>query len=111
MMEGKCHFQRHNLSIQEKEALNTLASDSSIVIKPADKSRAIVVMNKKEYIAEASRQLQDIDFYAPINSDPTKHIQCLITVVCREAYAMGIIDSNLFEYLQVPFPRVPIFYI
>lgn len=55
-LEGKRHYYRHNLSIQQKDALNSLADDSSIVIKPADKDGAIVAMNKEDYIMEANRQ-------------------------------------------------------
>ena len=34
-----------------------------IIIKPADKGSAVVVLNKKDYIAEGMRQLSDTKFY------------------------------------------------
>lgn len=37
--------------------LQSLARDNSIVLRKADKSGTIVVMNKSYYIAEAVRQL------------------------------------------------------
>lgn len=110
VLENKGYYQGHNLSVKESKALNDLANDQSIVIKSADKGGAIVIMDRADYVEEANRQLQDASFYEPINGDPTKHLQRLSTLVCREAFAMGIIEKGEFEYLQVPFPRVPIFY-
>jgi hypothetical protein len=46
-----------NLSRLEKLALRSLSNDSNIVIKPADKGGAVVVMNRDLYVSEARRQL------------------------------------------------------
>lgn len=59
---------------------------------------------------EANSQLQDKNFYIPVSHDPTKHIQYLVAVVCWEALSLGIIDDYLYDYLKVPFPRIPLFY-
>jgi hypothetical protein len=42
-----------------------------IIIKPADKGSAVVVMDKTTYIQEAERQLSDCRFYEKLDSDPT----------------------------------------
>lgn len=62
---------RPNLSIKEKESLEKLACRHEIVIKPADKGGAIVIMNRDDYIKEADRQLSDTSFYKILQSDPT----------------------------------------
>lgn len=41
-----------NLTKGEEEALKTLMSDSSIIIKPADKGNAIIIMNRNQYLKE-----------------------------------------------------------
>ena len=46
-----------NLTKEEKEAIDSLSKDDSIVIKPGDKGSAIVIWNKDDYIQEAKRQL------------------------------------------------------
>ena len=48
-----------NLSHNEKLAIKTLQCNENIIIKPADKGGAIVVMNKEDFIKEAERQLHD----------------------------------------------------
>ena len=60
-----------NLSNMELTALKTLPSNSNLVIKPADKGGAIVLMNKEDYIQEGLRQLSDPNFYREIPRDHT----------------------------------------
>ena len=43
---------RNTITHLEKEALTSLTNNDMIIIKPADKGGAIVVMNRKDYIAE-----------------------------------------------------------
>jgi hypothetical protein len=43
----------------ERTALQNLRSNEDIIIKPADKGSAVVVMDKSAYIREAERQLSD----------------------------------------------------
>jgi hypothetical protein len=42
-----------------------------MIIKPADKGSAVVVMDKTTYLQEAERQLSDCRFYEKFDSDPT----------------------------------------
>ena len=51
-----------NLTKDEKDALTELVKlqkDGVIVIQPADKNGGIVIMNRNNYINEATRQLED----------------------------------------------------
>ena len=72
-----------NVSRDEKAAQKTVASDHSILIKPADKGGATVIQNREDYIREGERQLSDGLFYQPLDTDPTESnndkINCLIT--------------------------------
>lgn len=49
---------RDNLSKEERRALSSLNDNKNIVIKKADKSNTIVIMDKQQYITEAERQLK-----------------------------------------------------
>ena len=46
-----------NLTPEEVEALRQLRQDAHLIIKPADKGSAVVVMDREHYIQEAERQL------------------------------------------------------
>ena len=54
-------YNRFNLTKKERTAIKTLAENSNIVIKPADKGGAIVIQNKCDYIAKCERQLNNPD--------------------------------------------------
>ena len=43
--------------------MRALANDRSIVIKKADKGSCVVVWNRNDYIAEAEKQLSDVNIY------------------------------------------------
>ena len=65
---------RQNISEGERIALRGLAKNNEITIKPADKGGAIFIMNTKDYIKEAERQLSDEATYKRIKTDQTnKH--------------------------------------
>ena len=52
-----------NLKPSERSALHSLQKRKDIVIKPADKGSAVVVMESDYYVSEAERQLNDSTFY------------------------------------------------
>ena len=60
-----------NLTSAERIALRGLRQRTDVVIKPADKGSAVVVLSKEDYIDEAERQLNNRAHYAPLNADPT----------------------------------------
>ena len=45
-----------NLDREERTAIKTLKQNQNIIIKPADKSASILVMDKTDYVREAGRQ-------------------------------------------------------
>ncbi|CAJ0941272.1 unnamed protein product, partial [Ranitomeya imitator] len=55
---GRFHY-KTNLTAEEKLALDQLSTDKFLVIKPVDKGRAIVIMDKTDYMSEIQRQLSD----------------------------------------------------
>ncbi len=55
-----------NLPQEEMNALQNLKNDNSIIIKPADKGGATVILDKNNYILEAQRQLDDRKYYEKI---------------------------------------------
>ena len=53
----------------ERTALQNVRYNEDIIIKPADKGSAVVVMHKSAYIREAERQLSDNRFYNRTDKD------------------------------------------
>ena len=63
---------RHdNLTKEERNALYSLQRRSDIVIKPADKGSAVVVMERQHYVSEVERQLNDSTYYELLDHVPT----------------------------------------
>ena len=69
----------NNLTPAEKCAIQELKERDDIVIRPADKCSAVVVMDKVDYVGEANRQLADERFYKKMDSDPTEEFSTKIT--------------------------------
>lgn len=54
------------MSRGEWDASRLLRRNNTIVIKPANKGSMVVVMDREPYIRKAMWQLQDRDFYRPL---------------------------------------------
>ena len=52
-----------NLSPKERQTLKELSSRDDIIITKADKGGATVILDVKDYVDEANRQLQDTQYY------------------------------------------------
>ena len=63
---------KDNLNPAERRALSQLRSRTDIVIKPADKGSATVVIGRETYLTEANRQLNDQRFYRKLEKDLTE---------------------------------------
>ena len=46
--------------------MRRLAEDCNIIIKKADKGSCVVLWDREDYLAEAEKQLQDVDTYIKI---------------------------------------------
>ena len=61
-------FQRNNLNKRERAALRRLRDSKNIIIKPADKGGATVILNTEDYITEAMRQLSNAEYYKKVGN-------------------------------------------
>ena len=89
-----------NLSSEENEAVRKLKNRDDIIIKPADKGSAVVVMDKCDYIQEAERQLSDERFYKKLDTDPTPQFNKEITTNLKNMCEQGHIYKDTFKYLK-----------
>lgn len=64
-----------NCSLEERAALQTLARDHDIIVKPADKNLGLTLIARPWYIAECERQLGDTAIYQKVTTVPVAGIQ------------------------------------
>jgi len=102
------HF--HNLTKEEEAAIDSLLNNPKIMIKPADKGSAIVVMNTQDYIAEGENQLQNPDFYIEVPSDRTKKHKEDVDLVLDDMLDDKQISQRCHQYLSEGGLRTPLFY-
>jgi hypothetical protein len=75
-----------------------LQEGDDIIIKPADKGSAVVVMDKMTYLQEAERQLSDCRFYEKLDSAPSR-----IFAKFRDTITFLDKSKNINDFLYVRF--------
>ncbi|BHF60347.1 hypothetical protein SprV_0100331100 [Sparganum proliferum] len=63
---------RRTITSAELKAIRELKNDEEVVIVPADKGRASVVLDKSEYVTKAQELLNDNQSYEVVDTDPMK---------------------------------------
>ena len=93
----------------EMMAVKQLASDKDIVILPADKGRATVVMNRSDYSAKMQAMLDDRDTYQPLSKDPTNSLESKMNRVLLKL-KRGRLSDRTYNQLRSSAGRVPRLY-
>lgn len=88
-----------NLSIEEKKALRELQKNNNIVIKPADKGNAVVILDRDQYVWEGQRQLAVVEHYRPLEKPIYLQTMNLVTEILEEMCSKNIISGRQKEYL------------
>ena len=99
-----------NLSRSERCAIQTLKNNKDIIIKPADKGSAVVILNTTDYISEARGQLNNTKFYKKLYHDPTPDHNLEVKKILDEMLIRDEIDQSCYDYLYISKPRTPRFY-
>lgn len=108
----KIHKDRRNLTEDEIQALTELKHNKHIVIKPADKGSAVVILSRDQYIFEAMRQLQDTNYYRKLDSPIYLHTVPMVQHVIDRLYNKKFINIRQKQYLKGEVePRIRRFYI
>lgn len=101
-----------NLTRGEERALNLLKNNTDIVIKQADKGNAVVLLDKKDYLWEGMRQLENTDHYTPLDKPIYPQTKVEVEAILEEMYDRKIINRKQWEYLSGPaVPRARRFYL
>ena len=101
---------KDNLTPEECRALSNLQSRANLIIKPADKGSATVVMSKEMYMTEAQRQLSDPKYYQKLTEDPTRESAGQVAGLVGEMADRRYITEDARKYLTPTDPRTARFY-
>lgn len=108
----KIHRDKRNLTEDEIQALTELKHNKHIVIKPADKGSAVVILSRDQYIFEAMRQLEDTNYYRKLDSPIYLHTVPMVQHVIDQLYNKKFINIRQKQYLKGEVePRIRRFYI
>lgn len=92
--------EKQNLTPGEKRAIKQLKNNRDIIIKPADKGNAVVLMDKIDYLWEGVRQLQVEEHYTalpePIYPQTILEVREILNEMCEKR----IINGRQKEYLM-----------
>lgn len=104
--------ERNNLSYDEFKALNEFKNNSNIILKPADKGGATVIMDVENYKAEAYRQLLDTNYYMKLNGPIFQLNIPKIRHILDSMKTDGFITTEQLKFLSGPEePRPRLFYL
>ena len=99
-----------NLKKSERIALEELAKDKNITIVPADKGRAVVVMNTVDYKNKAKQLLSDENTYQRLNKDPTSKFSNKLINQLKELKKEGGLDDREYRRVYPTSALIPRFY-
>lgn len=101
-------LERQNLSKSERKAIHELKNNCDIVIKPADKGNAVVIMSKTDYLWEGKRQLSVTEHYCSLTEPIYPKTILEVREILDEMYEKKIISGKQRDYLSgsgTPRPR------
>ncbi len=100
-----------NLSSSERLALKDLKKDDSILILPADKGNATVMISKVAYVEKMMAILNDPVHFEKINKDPTKTWEKkLCKFLLNDVFKFELISKRLYKFLRPSDARTPKLY-
>lgn len=102
-----CHS---NLTDSEWKALKDIRNDKSIILKPADKGGAMVILNTDEYINKCMAHLNDNTIYEPLPCDRTQEVNNEIKNFISRRRNISLPDDAHLR-LVPKYPRTAEFYI
>ena len=90
---------RDNLTKTEREAFVSLNNNLGIVIKKADKSNTVVVMDRDQYISEGIRQLNST-YYVEVQKPDLEALHQSIQSRVYEMFQNKTLDKETYRFLS-----------
>jgi hypothetical protein len=105
-------YVKNNLPAAERRALASLRWHPDIVIKPADKGSAVVILDKENYKREAYRQLNNVKYYKKLDGPIWPNNVEPINNILEQLLELKFISEKQYDYLAArPTDRERRFYL
>lgn len=101
------YMEEANITPEETIALKQLTTNHQIVIKPADKGSAIVIMDKDQYLTEAYNQLNNPEYYRKLSEPVYPQTIPKIQLILENLKAKKFINQKQYTYLRGNTPVRP----
>lgn len=92
--------ERSNISWDEIKILKDLKSLKNVVLKPADKGSAIVVLGRDQYVYEVERQLNDVTYYKKLKEPIYGKTVPMIKEILDKLKKKKFINAKQRQYLE-----------
>ncbi len=90
----------HNISTNERKALNDFKNDRTRVIMKADKGNSLVVMDRSEYDSKMENLLSDESTYVVIQKPPFKKIERELNAILLQLKKQEKLPDNTYRKLH-----------
>nr|VZI32274.1 unnamed protein product [Spirometra erinaceieuropaei] len=97
---------QQTLPADEAQGLRSLRSDHNIVVVPADKGGATVVMDRIDYVNKANGIFGDVASYTLLAEDPTKKQAAAIKKKVNELTRLKVISPDDFKLMTLSDPHI-----
>ena len=111
ILEMNTKLKYHNVTREERRAIDSLRNDPSIIIKGADKGSCIVVWDREDYLSEAEKQLGVEDVYEKLEGEVVSPLVSVIKKCLANIQRRGDISKETLDYFLVKNPKVGRFYL
>lgn len=101
-----------NLNVDEIKALKELKENKSIILKPADKGSAVIILDRDQYLQEGYRQLNDKTYYSKLKKPIYLDTLPIVEKVINNLHQKKFINLKQKTYLLGSAePRGRLFYL
>ncbi|XP_014676727.1 PREDICTED: uncharacterized protein LOC106816618 [Priapulus caudatus] len=99
-----------NITKEEKSAIFKLKREPSIMILPADKGKATVVVDKDDYEKQVNTMLSDVKTYGKLKKDPTTKYKSKLVAILQRLKREDKITEAQYKFLYPTAENVPRIY-
>ncbi len=99
-----------NITTEEYRAIKDLKKDNSILILPADKGRATVILDKSEYHQKILSMLSDDKTYKKLKRDPALALERKMNSLLLSLKRAGSLPDALYYRLRSSAKTTPLLY-
>lgn len=88
-----------------ENGLESLCSNKSLIIRPADKGEGIVILDRSDHLKEMHRIVEDTETYTLLNRDPIVRYKRDLEAIVDQGLHSGILNDKERLFLVPCAPR------